>query len=57
VRAWHRLYPICRQDGGSKFRGMKSPEYREVIKTEVYGELMRNDLGKDLTVSDEEINN
>ena len=32
-------------------------EYREVIKTEVYGELMRNDLGKDLTVSDEEINN
>lgn len=30
-------------------------EYREVIKSELYGELMRQDLSKGLTVTDEEI--
>ena len=30
-------------------------EYREVIKSEIYGELMRQDVNKGLTVTDEEI--
>jgi len=30
-------------------------EYREVIKSEIYGELMRSELSKGLTVTDEEI--
>ena len=32
-------------------------EYRETIKSEIYGELMREELRKNLTVTDEEIKN
>jgi parvulin-like peptidyl-prolyl isomerase len=31
-------------------------EYREVIKSEIYGELMRNELSKDLSVPENDIN-
>lgn len=30
-------------------------EYREVVKTQVYGEMMRNELNKGLSVTDEEV--
>lgn len=38
----------------NEFR-LSRTEYREVIKSELYGELMRNELSKDLSVSEKEI--
>lgn len=36
--------------------GFNRDEYREVIKSEIYGELVRNELNKGLSISDEEVN-
>lgn len=35
--------------------GFSRDEYREIIKSEIYGELLRNELNKDLSVSDAEV--
>jgi parvulin-like peptidyl-prolyl isomerase len=35
--------------------GFTRDEYREIIKSEIYGELLRNELNKNLSVSDAEI--
>jgi parvulin-like peptidyl-prolyl isomerase len=36
--------------------GFTRDEYREIIKSEIYGELMRKELNKGLSISDEEVN-
>jgi peptidyl-prolyl cis-trans isomerase C len=35
--------------------GFTRDEYREIIKSEIYGQLLRNELNKGLSVSDEEV--